>query len=100
MSNHERLDGSGYPRGLKENEIRLEAPLAVADVVEAMSSFRPYRPALGIDRVLEEITVQRGSLLDPQATDVCLHLFRKKGFQFQEIPISSFHLSENTAKGV
>lgn len=79
---HERLDGSGYPCGLKGEEIILEARiLAVADTVEAMSSHRPYRPALGIDAALEEIEKSRGKLYDPQAADACLRLFREKGYR-------------------
>jgi PAS domain S-box-containing protein len=80
---HERLDGSGYPRGLKGVEISLEARiLAVADVVEAMSSHRPYRPGLGIDAALAEIAKNSGVLYEPEAVDVCLRLFREKGFTF------------------
>ncbi|MFB3895171.1 MAG: HD domain-containing phosphohydrolase [bacterium] len=80
----ERLDGSGYPQGLKGEEILLEARiLTVADVVEAMSSHRPYRPALGILPALDEIRKHRGILYDPQAVDACLTLFQEKGFKFQ-----------------
>jgi len=80
---HERLDGSGYPQGLRGDEICLEARIvAVADVVEAMSSHRPYRPALGIDAALKEIEARRGIWFDPEAVDACLRLFRKKGFGF------------------
>lgn len=78
---HERLDGSGYPRGLKGNEIRLEARiLAVADTVEAMSSHRPYRPALGIECALAELQKNRGTLYDPIVVDACVTLFREKGY--------------------
>ena len=78
---HERLDGSGYPHGLKGNDIRLEARiLAVADTVEAMSSHRPYRPALGVDRALAEIQDNRGTLYDPVVVDACVVLFREKGY--------------------
>lgn len=78
---HERLDGSGYPRGLKDDAILLEARIiAVADVVEAMSSHRPYRPALGIEAALAEIERGKGTLYDPKAVDACLRLFREKGF--------------------
>jgi len=81
---HERLDGSGYPQGLMGEEICLEARIAaVADVVEAMSSHRPYRPALGIDVALEEIQKQRGTWLEPDAVDACLKLFREKNFSFE-----------------
>jgi len=80
---HERLDGTGYPRGIKGDEISLEGRiLAVADVVEAMSSHRPYRPGLGIDAALAEIAKNSGILYDPEAVDVCLRLFREKGFEF------------------
>jgi len=70
---HERMDGSGYPQGLSGDEIILEARIiAVADVVEAMASHRPYRPALGIDTALEEISQNRGTLYDPDVVDACL----------------------------
>lgn len=83
LEHHERLNGSGYPQGLKGDEISLEAKiLSVADVVEAMASHRPYRPALGRDNALEEISRNRGILYDPQAVDACLQLFREKAFQF------------------
>ena len=78
---HERMDGSGYPRNLKGEEIILEARImAVADVVEAMASHRPYRPALGIDATLEEIERNRGILYDAPVVDACLRLFREKGY--------------------
>jgi PAS domain S-box-containing protein len=80
---HERLDGSGYPRSLKGDAISLGARiLAVADVVEAMSAHRPYRPSLGIDAALEEISQQRGVRYDPASVDACLALFREDGFSF------------------
>ncbi|MDH5571606.1 MAG: PAS domain S-box protein [Gammaproteobacteria bacterium] len=83
---HERLDGSGYPQGLKENEIILEAKIvAVADVMEAMSSHRPYRPGLGIDAALDEIKNNRGILYDAQVVDICLELFSSKRFLFSDI---------------
>jgi HD-GYP domain-containing protein (c-di-GMP phosphodiesterase class II) len=79
---HERLDGSGYPRGLKGDAIILEARiLAVADTVEAMASHRPYRPGLGIERALAEVEAQSGKLFDPLAVGACLRLFREKGYQ-------------------
>ncbi len=79
---HERMDGSGYPRKLKGEEILLEARiLAVADVVEAMASHRPYRPGLGINVALNEIEKNRGILYDSAVADACLRLFREKGFQ-------------------
>ena len=78
---HERVDGSGYPRGLKGDEILIEARIiAVADVVEAIVSHRPYRPALGIDAALEEISKNRGTLYDPGVADACLKLFQEKGY--------------------
>jgi PAS domain S-box-containing protein len=81
---HERMDGSGYPRNLKGDEILMEARImAVADVVESMASHRPYRPALGIDAALEEIEKNRGTIYDDAAADACLRLFREKGFQLQ-----------------
>ncbi len=82
---HERLDGSGYPQGLTDAEILLEAKiLAVADVVEAMSSHRPYRQALGIEAALHEIEENAGILYDMQVVEVCLKLFREDGFEFKE----------------
>jgi HD-GYP domain-containing protein (c-di-GMP phosphodiesterase class II) len=79
---HERMDGSGYPRNLKGDEILMEARImAVADVVESMASHRPYRPAIGIEAALEEIEKNMGILYDDVVTDACLRLFREKGFQ-------------------
>lgn len=84
LQHHERLNGSGYPQGLKGDEISQEARiLAVADVVEAMASHRPYRPGLGLDKALEEISQNRGVLYDPQAVEICLRLFGEKGFSFE-----------------
>jgi PAS domain S-box-containing protein len=81
---HERLDGSGYPQGLKGDNIILEARiLAVADVVEAMASHRPYRPALGIDAALNEIEQNKGILYDAEVVEVCLKLFKEKGFKLE-----------------
>jgi PAS domain S-box-containing protein len=80
---HERLDGSGYPNRLKGPDILLEARIiSAADVVEAMSSHRPYRPSHGIEKALEEITRNRGRLYDPAVVDSCIRLFREKGFSF------------------
>jgi PAS domain S-box-containing protein len=79
---HERLDGSGYPRGLKAKDIDTEGCiLGIADTVEAMASHRPYRPALGIEAALSEIEKFRGILYEPQAVDACLRLFREKGYR-------------------
>jgi putative nucleotidyltransferase with HDIG domain len=84
LQHHERLNGSGYPNNLKGDKILLEARiLGVADVVEAMSSHRPYRPALGIDKALEEISQNKGILYDPEVVDACLRLFEEKGFKFE-----------------
>lgn len=81
FQHHERMDGSGYPRGLKGEDILLEARiLAVADVVEAMASHRPYRPGLGINAALAEIERGRGSAYDPAAAAACLRLFHEKGY--------------------
>ncbi|MBI5627135.1 MAG: PAS domain S-box protein, partial [Nitrosomonadales bacterium] len=81
---HERLDGSGYPQGLKGEAILPGARiLAVADVVEAMYSHRPYRPGLGIEVALAEITKQRGIYFDTQVVDACLALFREQGYRFK-----------------
>jgi len=81
---HERMDGSGYPRHLKGEEILMEARiLAVADVVEAMASHRPYRAALGLNAALAEIEDHKGTLYDAEAVDACLRLFREKGFQLE-----------------
>jgi PAS domain S-box-containing protein len=82
---HERMDGSGYPRNLKGDDIMIEARiLSVADVVEAMASHRPYRASLGIHAALDEIEKNRGILYDMNVVDACLRLFREKGFQLQE----------------
>jgi PAS domain S-box-containing protein len=81
---HERIDGSGYPQGLKGEDILIEARiLAIADVVEAMISYRPYRPSLGLDIALMEIENNAGVLYDRKATDACLRLFREKGFRLE-----------------
>lgn len=80
---HERLDGSGYPNKLKGDGIILESRiLAVADVVEAMTSHRPYRPALGVDAALKEIESGRGTKYDERVVDICVSLFRYEGFSF------------------
>lgn len=84
LQHHERLDGSGYPRGLKEGQISMEARiLAVADVVEAMASYRPYRPALGIGKALEEINENKGRLYDPEVVEACTRIFRQNLFCFE-----------------
>jgi PAS domain S-box-containing protein len=81
---HERMDGSGYPRNLKGDDILMEARImAISDVVESMASHRPYRPALGLNAALEEIEKNKGTLYDANAADACLRLFRDKGFQLE-----------------
>ena len=81
---HERIDGSGYPIGLSGDQIILGARiLAVADVVEAMASHRPYRPALGIDKALDENTQNKGILYDPEAVDACVRLFNEQGYTLE-----------------
>ena len=83
MQHHERLDGSGYPQALKGDQTLIEARIiVVADVVESMLSHRPYRPALGLDAALEEITLNKGSLFDPAVVEACIRLFREQGFSF------------------
>jgi HD-GYP domain-containing protein (c-di-GMP phosphodiesterase class II) len=78
------MDGSGYPRNLKGDEILIEARImAVADVVEAMASHRPYRPSLGIDAALAEIEKNKGTHYDNTVADACLRLFREKGYQLK-----------------
>ena len=84
LQHHERMDGSGYPQGLSCENTLLEARiLAVADVVEAMASHRPYRPARGIDKALEEISKNKGIHYDADVVDACLKLFMEKGFKFE-----------------
>jgi len=86
LQHHERLDGSGYPNQIKGDDTLLEAKiLAVADVIEAMASHRPYRPALGIDKALEEIAKNRGKLYDPDVVDTCLALFNSGRFDFKAV---------------
>lgn len=83
LQHHERLNGTGYPQGLSGEAILPEARIVgVADVVETMSSHRPYRPSMGLDKALEEITAQKGILYDPAAVDACLMLIQQKRFEF------------------
>ena len=85
LQHHERIDGSGYPVGLSGDDIMIEAKtLAVADVVEAMASHRPYRPTLGRDMALEEISQNKGVLYDPDVVDACMKLLQEKDFQFRQ----------------
>lgn len=82
LQHHERWNGSGYPRGLSGNDILLEARiLGVADVVEAMATHRPYRPALGINMALEELTRNRGILYDPDVVQSCSDLYKGNNFE-------------------
>jgi putative two-component system response regulator len=84
LQHHERMDGSGYPNGLKDGEILLLARiLAVADVIEAIASHRPYRPTLGLDIALEEIIKNKGTLYDPVVVDACLRVFHEKGYKLE-----------------
>jgi len=86
LQHHERQDGTGYPQGLYGRDIMLEARiLAVADVVEAMSGHRPYRPAHSVGDALEEILHHKNSLYDPEVVDACLRVFYEKGFTFKEM---------------
>ncbi|MFC1670866.1 HD domain-containing phosphohydrolase [Spirochaetota bacterium] len=81
---HERVDGSGYPNGIKGNEILIESKiLAVSDVVEAMASYRPYRAALGIEAALEEVLSNRGQLYDTEVTGACVKLFKEEGYEIK-----------------
>jgi len=83
LEHHERMDGLGYPNGLEGENILLESRIiALADVVEAIASHRPYRPSLGIDMALEEIVKNRGTQFDPEAVDACLRLFKEKKYRF------------------
>jgi HD-GYP domain-containing protein (c-di-GMP phosphodiesterase class II) len=83
LQHHERLNGTGYPQGLSGEGILKEARIVgVADVVETMSSHRPYRPSMGVDKALEEISANKGILYDPEAVDACLTLIEEKHFEF------------------
>jgi PAS domain S-box-containing protein len=82
LQHHEKLNGSGYPQGLKGDEILLEARIVgVADKVEAMASHRPYRPSLGLEEALADISQNRGTLYDADAVDVCMRLFHEKHYE-------------------
>ncbi|MCG6551152.1 MAG: PAS domain S-box protein [Candidatus Magnetominusculus sp. LBB02] len=85
LQHHEKLDGTGYPQKLRGDDILVEARIiCVADIVEAMSSHRPYRPSLGIEVALEEIAAGKGVRYDPDVVDACLRLFREKSFTFKD----------------
>jgi putative nucleotidyltransferase with HDIG domain len=91
LQHHERLDGSGYPNGLTGDDITLEARiLGVADVVEAISSHRPYRPALGMEQALRELLNKKGVLYDPKVVEACLKLIERKDSQIEQFlsPVS------------
>ena len=84
LQHHERLDGSGYPQGLTGDAILPEAQIiAVADVVEAMSSHRPYRPSRGVEAALDEVSGGSGTRYYPDVVMACLSVFRRKGFTFR-----------------
>ena len=96
LQHHEKLDGSGYPLGLKGEGILVEARiLSVADVVEAMSSHRPYRPALGVEKAIEEITENKATLYDATCVDACLKVFAVRRFEFREGVGQSFPIDAN-----
>ena len=83
LEHHERMDGSGYPQGLKGDEILLGSRIiAVSDIIEAMSTHRPYRFVVGIEAALAEIKQNRSTLYDAQVVDACLKLFAEKRFSF------------------
>lgn len=83
---HERLNGTGYPNGIKKHEILMASRiLSIADVVEAMASHRPYRPALSISVALDEILKNKGTLYDPEAVEACLNVFAEKGFVLKQV---------------
>jgi PAS domain S-box-containing protein/putative nucleotidyltransferase with HDIG domain len=85
VQHHERMNGSGYPSAIREDKLLMEARiLGVADVVEAMSSHRPYRAPLGIDKALEEISRNSGILYDPSVVDACVWVFSEEGFEFED----------------
>ncbi len=84
FQHHEKLDGSGYPQGLRGKDILIEAKIiTVADVVEAISSHRPYRPALGIEKAKEEISGKRGTSYEPDVVDACLKVLSSGKFKIE-----------------
>jgi putative nucleotidyltransferase with HDIG domain len=101
IQHHERIDGSGYPRGLSGDDIIIEARiLGVADVVEAMSSHRPYRPALGLHAALEEISRSSGILFDPEVVDACLRILGKDETRFDRIMAAAANSQERALETV
>ena len=84
LQHHERINGSGYPNGIKGDDISIEAKIiSVADVVEAMASHRPYRPALGIKEAINEIKKNKGILYDPKIVDICIEIITSSNFEFE-----------------
>jgi HD-GYP domain-containing protein (c-di-GMP phosphodiesterase class II) len=86
LEHHEHLDGSGYPNGLTGKDLLIESKiLSVADVVEALSSHRPYRPSMGIEVALNEISTKSGVFYEPDAVHACIKLFHEKGYKLKEL---------------
>ena len=84
LQHHERINGSGYPNGIKGDKISIEAKIiSVADVVEAMASHRPYRPALGLKEAIKEIKKNKGILYDPKVVDICIEIITSVNFKFE-----------------
>jgi HD-GYP domain-containing protein (c-di-GMP phosphodiesterase class II) len=84
LEHHERIGGTGYPNGTSGDDLLLESRiLAVADVVEAMATDRPYRPSLGLNAALDEITKNKGTLYDPSVVDACLRIFNEHGYRIK-----------------
>jgi len=97
---HERLDGSGYPRQLKGDQILLESRiLAVADVVESIASFRPYRPELGLGAALAEIESNQGVLYDSSVVQICIELIKRYGFDFETKSWRQYRRPNNEISG-
>jgi len=85
LQHHENINGTGYPYGLKDGDILIEAQIIrVADVVEAMSSHRPYRAALGLEAAIEELLIGRGEKYNQEAVDICVKIFKEGKFKFKE----------------
>lgn len=101
LQHHERINGSGYPKGLKDSEILLEARiLAISDVVEAMSSYRPYRPAFSLETVLKEISEKKGILYDSNVVEACIKLFKEKNFKLDGIIYSKKFIGIRFPQGI
>ncbi len=100
LQHHERMNGSGYPKGLADGEILMEARIiAVADVFESMASHRPYRPTLGKDKAVEELEKNRGSLYDAGVVDACIRLIKEKGYRLEESGKPGMGLEHEPAAG-